>query len=369
VLVVGPMPPTKGGVTTFMLNLMGSALADQFEFVPFTTSRPPKKATLDNWGYAAMFRGGVGRVLQGVGVTLWHMLLFPFVVVGRRVDLIQIQASDYQAFWESVFYVLVGRALGRRVSLRIGGAFDQFHAGSPAVVKRLIGSALRVPHLLVAQSEFACAYIEGAGRQGPIVVLPNWARADRVDYAERPSRPECVFLFIAGSDAIRKGLEPVLEAAQRLEAQGRQDIRIHLVAAPDMLIERIDREGPRLVSRVEGFLPNDRVIEAMRAADVLLLPSFGEGFPNTLVEAMACGLPAIATPVGAVPEIVADGGAELVPVKDAEALAAAMVRLADDPSLRERHGRQAFTTVRQRYVAGAVLPPLAAAYEALCQGR
>ena len=41
ILLVGPMPPTKGGITTFMLNLMGSYLNEQFEFVPYTTTRPP----------------------------------------------------------------------------------------------------------------------------------------------------------------------------------------------------------------------------------------------------------------------------------------------------------------------------------------
>jgi hypothetical protein len=101
VLLVGPMPPTKGGVTTFMLNLMASYLRRDFEFIAFTTSRPPKRNVIDNWGYGAVLRGGPKRILIGILITLWHLLKFPFVVVSRRIALVQIQASDYHVFWEA----------------------------------------------------------------------------------------------------------------------------------------------------------------------------------------------------------------------------------------------------------------------------
>ena len=58
------MPPTKGGITTFMLNLIGSYLNEQFKFVPYTTTRPPKRDVIDNWGYGAVLRGGPVRIFQ-----------------------------------------------------------------------------------------------------------------------------------------------------------------------------------------------------------------------------------------------------------------------------------------------------------------
>ena len=57
--------------------------------------------------------------------------------------------------------------------------------------------------------------------------------------------------------------------------------------------------------RVEGPAEHGRVLELMCKADVFLLPSHGEGFPNSLVEAMAAGMASVVTPVGAVPEMVA----------------------------------------------------------------
>src|SRR6267143_1184685 len=76
VLLVGPWPPTKGGVTTFMRNVVNSPLKEQYDFIPFTTSRPGKRNIKgDNYGYFAIFRGGLKRVAQGILITLRHLII------------------------------------------------------------------------------------------------------------------------------------------------------------------------------------------------------------------------------------------------------------------------------------------------------
>ena len=189
ILLVGPMPPTKGGITTFMLNLMASYLNEEFEFVPYTTTRPPKRDVIDNWGYGAVFRGGPVRILQGILLTIGRFITFPCFVICRRIDLVQIQASDYQVFWEGVVYAILARSVGRPVLLRIGGSFDLFHGGSPQLVQRWIAAALRTPTCVIAQSQFACKYLRRAGRTGDIIVLPNWIRdTNSIPSARQPRR-------------------------------------------------------------------------------------------------------------------------------------------------------------------------------------
>lgn len=363
ILLVGPFPPTKGGVTTFMLNLMGSFLSEQFQFIAFTTSRPPKKNTLDNYGYAAIFRGGIGRVISGMAITIFHVLEFPFVVVFRRVDLVQIQASDYQAFWESALYVLWSRLLRRPTVMRIGGAFDVFFANSPNWVRRLIKRVLALPQYVIAQSEMSRAFLAEAGRHQAIFVLPNWPKAGAVLRAGTPARdPVC--LFVVGSDARRKGTEEVLGAAKLLN-DAADRTRFHFLAVPPVLEEQIASLGLRNVTRIEGFVPHARVLEAMGESDIFLLPSHGEGFPNSLIEAMAHALPSIVTPVGAVPEIARGGGSRIVPVGDAQALAKEIAALGADAGLRSRLGQEAQSNLLQRYTAERVLPGLATLYTSL----
>ena len=120
---------------------------------------------------------------------------------------------------------------------------------------------------------------------------------------------------------------------------------------------------------IEGPAEHTRILELMRSADVFLLPSHGEGFPNSLVEAMAAGMACVVTPVGAVPDMVADGGALVVPVGYAAALRSAIERLAADPELRRRLGEEAQRTIRARCTPSSALPPLADAYRHLLLDR
>jgi glycosyltransferase involved in cell wall biosynthesis len=364
ILLVGPMPPTKGGVTTFMLNLMGSYLNRGFEFVPYTTTRPPKRDVIDNWGYGAVLRGGPVRIFQGIMLTVGRLIAFPYFVISRGIDLVQIQASDYQVFWEGVVYTILARAVDRPVLLRLGGAFDLFHRGSPRVIQRWIAAALHIPHCVIAQSRFAYEYLRRAGQMGEIIVLPNWIRDTNLTprTTTDSSRPIC--LFIASAEARRKGIEEVIEAMRQLDISG-CSARFHLVAMTPSLVDRVGALRLANIHAMEGPAEHCRVLELMRSADVFLLPSHGEGFPNSLIEAMAAGMACVVTPVGAVPEMVADGGALVVPVGDALALRKAIERLAADPELRHRLGEEAQRTVRARYTPASALPLLASVYENL----
>ena len=83
----------------------------------------------------------------------------------------------------------------------------------------------------------------------------------------------------------------------------------------------------------------DDTPELLRALDIFVLPSLAEGISNTILEAMASGLPVIATAVGGNSELVQDGRTgSLVPRADPEALAAALLRYVVDPELRRAHG-------------------------------
>jgi glycosyltransferase involved in cell wall biosynthesis len=100
----------------------------------------------------------------------------------------------------------------------------------------------------------------------------------------------------------------------------------------------------------------------MRSLDVFVLPSLAEGTPNSVIEAMAHGLPVIATEVGGIPDLLCGDSGILVPPGDETALAAAMRRLASDPDLRARMGQAARARYLKLFSPDAVLPALLSAY-------
>ena len=95
----------------------------------------------------------------------------------------------------------------------------------------------------------------------------------------------------------------------------------------------------------------DDVPDWLQALDLMALPSYGEeGVPQSVMQGMACALPVVSTPVGAIAEAVDDGQTGLlVPPRDAAALAAALARLMDDAPLRERFGQQGLARARERF--------------------
>lgn len=110
----------------------------------------------------------------------------------------------------------------------------------------------------------------------------------------------------------------------------------------------------------------DDVVQWLSAFDVFALPSLWEGLPNALLEAMAFGLPVVASNVDGVAEAVEDGKSGLlVPARNPAALAAALLRLASDPPLRARLGEAARKLIAERFTLPRMISEYEGAYEAL----
>jgi glycosyltransferase involved in cell wall biosynthesis len=145
---------------------------------------------------------------------------------------------------------------------------------------------------------------------------------------------------VKGVDVLVAAIEPALERNERL--------RFLIVGdGPDrgVLEERARGFGGRVV--FAGI--RDDVERIYRASDAVVLPSRSEAFPNVALEAMASGLPVIATAVGSVRDIVDDDTAVVVPPQDPAALAAAVTELGADAARRERMGRRGREVVEERH--------------------
>jgi len=115
-----------------------------------------------------------------------------------------------------------------------------------------------------------------------------------------------------------------------------------------------------------GWVPGarDDVAEVMRGLDCFVLPSWAEGVSNTILEAMATGLPVVATAVGGNPELVEAGRTgELVPAGEVEAMAQAMLKVVRDPATAARYGRAARAEVERRFSLQAMVAAYQGVYE------
>ena len=155
---------------------------------------------------------------------------------------------------------------------------------------------------------------------------------------------EASLLLYVGRLVPEKGLRELLEAMAILRRAG-ETMRLAIVGEGPMRAEierKTDGTRPDHVALL-GALDPIAVSRWMTAADVVVLPSYSEGHPNVLVEALACGRPFVATPVGGVVEIADDSCSVLVPPRDSAALARGILESVnrdwDEAELSERHSR------------------------------
>jgi glycosyltransferase involved in cell wall biosynthesis len=162
--------------------------------------------------------------------------------------------------------------------------------------------------------------------------------------------PASEAIIYIGRMDVKKGLRELIEAATRLRPE-RASLHVYLVGeGPD----RLEIEGAIQANNAAGFihaLPGcafDDVAVWMAAADLVTLPSYMEGCPNVVLEALASGRPVVATNVGGIPEIMSDECGRLVPARDSGALAQALVSVLDEPWEAEAisaHGSRSWETV------------------------
>jgi colanic acid/amylovoran biosynthesis glycosyltransferase len=160
-------------------------------------------------------------------------------------------------------------------------------------------------------------------------------------------------LLYVGSLAAPKGQLILIAALDRLIKEGRTQIHLRLVGDGPMrphLEHMIAERNLTPHVTLEGACNQDRVLEFYREASLFVLPSFAEGVPVVLMEAMAMEIPCIATWIAGVPELIRHGiDGWLIPPGNEHEFAAAIAKLIGDPELRQRLGQAGRARVQEQY--------------------
>ena len=226
----------------------------------------------------------------------------------------------------------------------------------------------------IARARFVAAISDFARSQGMLYARrQDWAKIHVVHCGVDPARYAGVAkgrggdLLFVGRLAAVKGV-PVLFDALALARQTRPDLHLTLIGdGPERAALQAEAKPLGDAVRFVGYQSQDAVARALMQADALVLPSFAEGVPVVLMEAMAAGLPVIATRIAGIPELVQDGvSGVLVPPGDANALAMAILAALSDPAQKTAMGAAGRAKVMRDFniqTEVAWLARLFAAYE------
>jgi glycosyltransferase involved in cell wall biosynthesis len=191
----------------------------------------------------------------------------------------------------------------------------------------------------------------------------RFAPVDRARPADAPLEVLCVGRLVP-----EKGQSLLVEAIADLRDRG-VDVRLTLVGdgpSCQAIEAQVSRLGLGDLVHLAGAVGQDEILDHYAAADVFCLPSFAEGVPVVLMEAMATELPVLTTRITGVPELVEDGSSGvLVRPGRADALADALAELAKDPDLRRRLGVAGRRTVCADFETSRTATELAALFSEL----
>jgi glycosyltransferase involved in cell wall biosynthesis len=206
-----------------------------------------------------------------------------------------------------------------------------------------------------------------------IFVIPNGVDISQFKPAIRRPFRKAIRIVWLGRIERGKGLINLLKAIRLLKSTGtgRHDIEVRIggiVWDHRYYEELLDYKRQKELNEVRFSGPVDRALSGVffRQADIFVLPSLRESFPIVNLEAMASGLPVVASAVGGVPEAVVDGETGfLVPANDPESIAEKVSLLVTDDKLRRRMGRKARETAEEYYSIEAVATKILALYQEL----
>ena len=318
VIVAGPPLDQVGGMTSVVSQMLGMDFNGRYhlEPLPFTLS----SSATESWWHR-----GVRHVQQ--------LQRLRAAIRRTTAPIIHLHTCSAFSFYRSTADMLAAQKVGCRAILHIHGAkFDAFYEGEPVWRRRLIRWSLSRADRVIALSS---GWREKLRRMAPaarLVVVENAVEAPPV----RPARLDdgvCRFLLLARMDRW-KGIDDLLSACALLH-RDRVAFRLTLAGPPGtagdatVLDEKIRRHKLENHVLYVGSVAGERKRELLEKADAYVQPSHHEGLPIALLEALAHGLPVVATRVGAIPEVIENQRhGLLLPPRHPELLAQAMHDLA-----------------------------------------
>ncbi|HTF56886.1 MAG TPA: glycosyltransferase family 4 protein [Planctomycetota bacterium] len=347
VILASPLPPPYTGVEVLTSHLRNVPLGEGFVVeTPFPSRGRPAREK------GEFSLRNILKTLDDLA-RLWRSLGAP----GPRVVLTNLVQNSAGLLRYGAF---VHAARLRHAPVAVishGDGFSSFWEGAPRWLRWWVrGVFRRMDRILLHAPALARQYGELAEARRFVHVAPGIPSP--AGSAARSGKDRLRICFI-GYLTRAKGAHDLIRAA--FEILKERDVEFHfigdhipvernvrLAAGGDNRAELLrlvgDKPDPRLV--FHGPQPEAEKWRILGSSDIFALPSYSEALPVAVLEALACGLPQVLTPVGGIPQTVEEGVQALfVPAGDLAQLRAALMRLIDDAGLRRRMGQAA----RRRY--------------------
>lgn len=358
VLFISPLPPPDGGVQSWTAGILENGLPGGY--VPAVVDTRLRGARR-NWALKRLSFSELNRTVAILGELFVKL-------IARRPRIVHLNCClSPLGVYRDLACAVIARLFGKPLVTHYHADFAVFPAGSHHGLSRwCLRRLANISQLNIALNDESCAGLNALLARGkpPAFVLPNFIDDRCRGHEAEPGacKARCQVIYV-GRISVAKGCREILELAARLPDA---DFVLIGVVLEDM--ETAVRSKPANV-RLVGALPRADVLAALSRSEIFLFPSHTEGFPVAVLEAMAVGLPVVATRVGAIPQMIEEGrGGFLAGRQAVDELYWGLKALTDDPQRRSAMGGFNRDLARRRYDYTAVTGQLARHYDRLLAG-
>lgn len=348
VLVVGPSPEkSKGGMATVIAEIRDDKeLSAKYGIDVFDSFVDGGKAK---------------RLLYSVYAFI------KFFLTKRNYDVYHIHAASRGSTFRKGYYVRAAKRWGKKVILHIHGAqYMEFYNEIPDKKKAEMISILKAADMVVALSQDWKDKFDQTFGLTNCVVLENGINMERLIPAiTDPEKYQNSFVTL-GRLGKRKGTYDLVEAVE-IAVKTVPDIKVYLAGDGD--VEQIKQlvQKKKLTENIDvvGWANFDKKLDLLKHVSTVVLPSYNEGLPMSVLEGMACGKAIVSTKVGAIPEVIKSENGILIDAGDIETLADALVRCAMDLEMITEMSNNNYIKIQNEYSMSVMHSLLARYYDLL----
>lgn len=308
-------------------------------------------------GFRVIWTHREGSVSVRLQVAALAYIQMVALLLLRKVSFMHVHAAMRGSFWRKSFFIATARFFGVSSIIHLHGSeMETFYGSLDTANKRRVRSVLEKAEKVVVLSDSWLSFVKNIAPKARVSVVNNYVRPPPA-FVRQSVDSSCNVLFL-GVLGQRKGIFDLIECWPAVLAAAPY---AKLLIGGNGEIEKaqalVDSLG--LTDSVEllGWIAGDQKLDLLRHADLYVLPSYNEGLPMSVLEAMSWGCPVVTTRVGGVPQLITDQvDGLLIEPGDRKALARSIIELAKDPILRARVGQAGYRRIVDTYSDSAVLP-------------
>lgn len=264
----------------------------------------------------------------------------------RSTKIVHIHTASYNSFKRSALFISLARFFKRKVVIHIhGGGFKEYYEKNTSFVHKNLLKC----DTIIALTEYWKEFFEGLGFEN-IIVVPNIVDSPTIQ--ERKCNDGKTHILYLGLITKAKGIFDLIDTINEHKEELNGKIILHVGGngETETIKKMIDDYLLQDIVIYEGWVSGDKKVELLNYTDVFILPSYTEGLPISILEAMSYSLPVITTPVGGIPEVVKDGeNGLLFTPGDKDALYKAIDKLAINKGLQEDMGKKSYNLVQPHF--------------------